>query len=103
MTTAAEIPFGNVAQTFTITLGANEYRITQRYCEAAQAWFCDIAQSTGEALLSGLMLVTGADLLSQFAYLGIAGRVEVQSDGDVDAVPTFDNLGGMGHAYFVTD
>jgi hypothetical protein len=46
-------------------------------------------------------LVTGADLLEQFGYLDLGGAFIVQTDHDIDAVPTFANLGTAGRLYFV--
>jgi hypothetical protein len=40
-------------------------------------------------------------LLEQFAYIGIVGEFVVQTTNDVDAVPTFLNLGGAGNLYYV--
>lgn len=68
----------------------------------ANCWMLDILDSGGVPLLTGLAVVTGADLLDQFAYLGLGGQILAQTDFDPDAVPTFDNLGTVGHLYFVT-
>lgn len=103
MTTAYEIPLSAFAQTFRITLGSADYQVTQRFSAAAQAWVLDLANSDNVPLVSGLPLVTGADLLSQFKHLGIQGRIIVQTDGEVDAVPSYTSLGASGHAYYVVD
>ncbi len=65
-------------------------------------WVLDIADVDGNPIAFGLPLVTGHDLLGQYAYLGIAGELVVQSDADIYAPPTFDNLGTESHLYFVT-
>jgi hypothetical protein len=41
----------------------------------------------------GVPLVTGVDLLAQYAYLGFIGSLVVQTDHDPDATPTYENLG----------
>lgn len=102
MTTAAELPLGNRAQTFRITLGTKELTLTQRWNAPAGAWLLDVADSAGNALLTGLLLVTGADLWSQFEHLGLGGALVVQTDGNEDEVPSYSSLGITGHAYYVT-
>jgi len=61
-----------------------------------------IADDTGNSLLSGIPLVTGADLLEQFSYIGIGGALVVQSSNDPNAVPTYEDLGTVGNLYFLT-
>jgi hypothetical protein len=47
-------------------------------------------------------LVTGADLLEQFEYLGFAGKMLVwSSEGPWYAIPTFDTLGMNSNVYYV--
>jgi hypothetical protein len=55
-------------------------------------------------LLSGIPLVTGADLLGQFGYMPIGSRtiltaMTMLAGVPADAVPTFANLGIDGHLY----
>jgi hypothetical protein len=99
--TAFEIPTQPTPQRFTITLGGVDYRVTQKWNKVISCWAIDIADSGDVPILSGVPLVTGADLLEQFTYLGIGGQLVAQTDHDADAVPTFDNLGSTGHLYFV--
>lgn len=74
----------------------------------AQAWVMDIyAADGGTALITGIPLVTGADLLEQYGYLPLAAStiMTVMSIGPFvspDSVPNFDNLGRDGHLYLVT-
>jgi hypothetical protein len=65
-------------------------------------WVADLLDATDSAILQGVPLVTGANLLEQFSYLGLGGQLLVQTEGDVDAVPTFENLGSEGRLYFAT-
>ncbi len=102
MSTPFEIPTQPTPQRFTITLAGVDYRITQRWNTFSSCWVIDIADAGDTPIVSGIPLVTGADLLESFAYLDIGGQLIVQTDHDTDAVPTFDNLGSTGHLYFVT-
>lgn len=100
--TVAEIPTAPRAQLFRITLGGVEYQITQRWNTPNNCWFVDIADTDGTPRLLGLMLVTGVDLLSQFAHLGIGGQMVVQTDHDADVVPNYTSLGDTGHLYYIS-
>lgn len=99
---AFEIPLDPTPQTLSIVLGSTPYNLTVRWCVPAAAWIVDIADSTGTPIVSGIPLVTGADLLEQYAYLGFGGQLIAQTDHDLSAPPTFDNLGSTGHLFFVT-
>lgn len=100
MSTIVEIPLSAQSQAFQITLSGKAYRLAVTWRDP-YGWFLDIADTNGLLLLSGMPLVTGVDLLGQYAYLGIPGKLVVVSDGDPTAVPTFDNLGTGSHLYYV--
>lgn len=101
--TTYEIPLNAASQTFQIQLAGVTYALTLIWREApGGGWILDIADGSGNRILSGVPLVTGADLLAQYAYLGIGGELWVQTDSDAAAVPTFGNLGTDSHLYFVT-
>ena len=103
MSTAYEIPITpGVPQTFTISLAGVFYNLTVRWSTSMAAWFLDLADASNNFLLNGVPLVTGADLLAQYEYLGIGGMLVVQSDNDLSLVPDFSTLGVTGHLYFVT-
>lgn len=101
MATIMEIPLSGVPESFAISLAGIEYRLAVRWRDPAPGWVLDIADSSGNAVLSGVPLVTGADLLGQHKHLGIGGALYVQTDGNPDAVPTMANLGTGSHLYFV--
>lgn len=66
-------------------------------------WLLDIATIDNVPMISGIPLVTGADLLAQYVYVGIAGSLTVASDSDPNATPTFEGLGSSGHLYLTTE
>lgn len=99
--TAYEIPLSAVDQRFNIPLGGVTYQFTVKWCAPAAAWTLDIADEGGTALISGIPIVTGIDLLEQYQHIGIAGQIVAQTDGDTFAVPTQSNLGIAGHLYFI--
>lgn len=98
-----EIPFvPGTPQTMQISLAGIVYGIKVRWCDPASCWTMDISDANGNPIIQGVPIITGADLLSQFEYLGIGGALIAQTDTDADAVPTFDNLGSQAGLYFVT-
>lgn len=99
--TPYEIPLSPTPQTFGITLNEVDYNLTFRWNQASQSWQLDITDVSNNMIVAGLAVITGADLLGQFAYLGIGGQIVAQTTHDTFAVPTFDNLGDTGKVYFV--
>lgn len=99
-----EIPLNKgQPQTLSIALGGVKYRLTFRYVSISEGgWVLDIAAATGEPLVLGIPLVTGADLLAQFQYLNFNGRLQVQTITDPDAVPTFESLGDTAKVFWIT-
>lgn len=101
MTLAAyEVPMTPVAQSFQIALGGTVFGLTVFWCSPAACWVMNIADSNGAPIVNGIAIVTGVDLLQPYAYLDFNGSLIVFTDGDADAVPTFDNFGIASHLYF---
>lgn len=73
------------------------YDVAQDGC-----WILDIGDADQNLLVSGIPLVTGVDLLAQYAYLGFGGSLIVTTDRGAGEVPTWDGLGVTSHLYFVT-
>ncbi len=102
MTTVSEIPLSPDPQRFSIALGGAAYLMRVTFADVADGgWVLDIATADGVAIVNGIPLVTGADLLAQYRHLGFIGSLIVQTDHDPDAVPTFENLGDTSHLFFV--
>lgn len=97
-----EIPLTPNPQRFSISLAGNQYGINLQWNRFSQAWVIDISDSNGSLLAAGIPLVTGVDLLQQYAYLEIGGSLFVQTDNDTLTMPTFDNMGITSHLYFIT-
>ena len=64
-------------------------------------WMLDINTPAGAPILNGIPLVANVDLLQQFGYLNLGGQLIVQTDGNANLLPTYDNLGINSHLYFV--
>lgn len=95
-----EIPLSPKAQVFNVSLAGVDYNMRIVWNTASLCWVLDIADTDGVPILQGLPLVTGADLLAQYAYLGIRGGLIVTVDDGI-GVPTFAGLGVQGHLYFI--
>lgn len=100
---AFEIPLIAAAQSFSVTLVGVTYSMKVRWCVPSACWILDIADTNDVPIVSGIPMITGADLLEQYGYLGIGGMLFVQTDNDTNAVPTYDNLGSLGRLFFVPD
>lgn len=97
-----EIPLTPTPQRFGITLAQVEYVVTFYWAAApGGGWTLDIADSAGRPMIGGIAVVTGANLLAGYEYLGFSGTLAVQTDHDTDAIPTFNNLGLTSHVLFV--
>lgn len=101
--TAFEIPLSPSSQVFNITLAGLAYRLTVKWNNDPDVggWYMDIQDSSSNLLIGGVPLITGANLIEQYDYLGIGGKLYVQTDHNTDAVPTYENLGINSHLYFV--
>ncbi len=98
-----EIPLSPNPQTFRIQLAGVTYLVQVIWRDTSEGgWFLDLSTNDGAPIVQGISIVTGADLLEQYAYLGIGGSLVVQTDHDVDAAPTYENLGQASHLFFVT-
>lgn len=103
--TSFPIPLTGYPEAFSIALNGTNYKLTVQYRDNdLGGWFLDIADSNGAPIVSGIAMITGANLLEQYGYLGIAGGAGlylVNSAGG-DAAPTFSNLGTDAQLVMVT-
>lgn len=96
-----EIPTSSTPQTFNITINGVVYNMTLSYRDYLDAgWTLDIADESKNNLVCGIPLVTGTNLLGQYAYVGLGATMIVGTDGDFLAPPTFANLGTNSHLWF---
>lgn len=95
------IPLTNTNQLVTVTLAGVSYQIRVIWNDINQAWTVDISDNQGNAILTGLAMVTGRDLLEPFGYLDFGGQLIAQTSNDTEAVPTLADLGSTGQLYFV--
>lgn len=101
MSTPYEVPLTPEPQTFSINLAGADYSLRLLWCKPSASWTLDMFDVNGVAVLEGIPIVTGVDMLGQYAHLGIGGKLIAQTDHDPSAVPTLTNLGIAGRLYFV--
>lgn len=91
MATTYIIPLTPEPQAFGITLAGRELRLTLRWLEVDEGgWVLDIHEPEGaSAIVCGIPLVGGADLLEPYGYLDLGGELHISGD----TPPSLDNLG----------
>lgn len=102
---AVEIPLQPQPQRLSVTLGGTSYNLRTAWNEFAACWMLDINNQNNNALVDGIALVPGVDLLEQYGYLaigGTGGRLIVFSQTDPAHVPQYDDLGVGSHLIFLT-
>lgn len=98
------IPLSPQPQILSVRLSGITYTLTVQYRNTPMGgWVMDIGDSNNNPIVQGIPLVTGANLLAKYGYLGFVGGIFVQTQDDPDAVPTFTNLGTDGEVYYVTN
>jgi hypothetical protein len=97
------VPLTNAAQTLSISLGGTTYSLRVLWNKYMGTYCMDVATSTGTPILNSVPLVTGANLLEQYGYLGLAnnGALLVQSDSNPLTPPTYESLGQTSQLYYV--
>lgn len=101
---AFKIPLQNVPQRFAIDLAGKAYIVLCRYNTEMENWLISMVDGdTEQDIFDSLPLVTGVDLLAQYAYLGIPGSLIVYTDGNEFATPTETNLGVESNIYYLVE
>ena len=89
-------------QQFRIQLASTTYTLKVIWRDVA-GWILDVADSGGVAMLTGVPLVPGVNLLEQFPELGINGAFVTLCDNGSPEYPTKTNLGTFSHLVFVQE
>lgn len=83
---ANEIPLSPDNQQFTTAINGVNYSILTLWRDDA-GWIIDLLDSSGKAIVTGIPLVTGANLLAQFAYLNLGLALLQIVGGDKLIIP----------------
>ncbi|WP_420028481.1 phage baseplate plug family protein, partial [Klebsiella quasipneumoniae] len=74
----SEIPLSPENQRFSISVAGQSLQMAVTW--RAAFWCLDIMDSTGADLIKGIPLITGANLLAQYRYLGLGFSLYVNCD-----------------------
>lgn len=97
----SEIPLSPDNQQFAIALAGQSFQMAVTW--RAAFWCLDIMDSSGVDLIKGIPLITGADLLAQYHYMGLGFSLYVVCDDPVNDNPTETDLGIKSHLYVLTE
>ena len=100
MPTVSEIPLSSQNESFQVTMANVVYRMRVTWRDP-YGWFLDIADVNANKLVSGIPLVAGINFLQPYPQFQFHCALIVLTDGDIDADPTFSNLGLQSHLYVV--
>ncbi|HEM6680820.1 hypothetical protein I5384_03315 [Citrobacter koseri] len=96
-----EIPLTADNQQFSINIAGTTWRISIIWRDLY--WIMDLHNDRSEAVISGIPLVTGADLLAQYAYIGLGFKLVVVCDDSTKDYPTKTDLGARSHLLVSTE
>lgn len=96
-----EIPLTADNQQFSINIAGATYRISITWRDVY--WIMDLQNDRAEPVISGIPLVTGADLLAQYSYMGLGFKLVVACDASAQDYPTKTDLGGRSHLLISTE
>jgi hypothetical protein len=96
----SRIPLMPQAQTLSISLGGNDYRMRFLWNTMAGVWMMDISAMDGTPILSSIPLISEMDLIEQYGYLEFGGGFVARTLGKYGVPATYSNLGGEGNLYF---
>ena len=97
----SEIPLNPDNQMFNIEIAGTRWRMSVIWREVW--WVMNLADSSGNALINGIPLVTGVDLLAQYAWLGFHFQLSVSCDDSAQVYPGKTDLGIRSHLYVITE
>lgn len=98
----SEIPLSPDNQQFTITINGVNYSILTLWRDEA-GWVIDLLDSSEVAIVTGIPLVTGTNLLGQFGFLHPGFGLVVVCDDPAQNYPTRDDLGIKSHLLVITE
>ena len=99
---ANEIPLSPNNQQFSTDINGVSYQIRSLWRDNA-GWVVDLMDASGAAVVSDIPLVTGANLLSQYAYLNLGFGLVLVCDDPGQDYPTKTDMGIKSHLLVVTE
>ncbi|WP_394564537.1 hypothetical protein C1N58_02525 [Pantoea sp. SGAir0180] len=99
---ANEIPLSPDNQQFSTDINGVSYQIRSLWRDSA-GWVVDLMDGSGAPVVSDIPLVTGTNLLSQYAYLNLGFGLVVVCDDPGQDYPAKTDLGIKSHLLVVTE
>lgn len=99
--TVNEIPLSPDNQLFSVTLAGGAYLMRTVWRDPC--WYLDLLNADQTPVAQALPLITGADLLAQYAYLNLGFSLVVGTDIAGQEYPTKTDLGITSHLYVITE
>jgi len=96
-----EIPLSPDNQRFAISINNTNYKMRILWREIN--WILDIQDENGTDIITGIPLVTGVNLLAQYAWLRFDFGLWVVSDSVLNEAPGQFDLGYAAHLCIVTE
>lgn len=96
-----EIPLTADNQQFSINIAGATWCVGINWRDLY--WIMDLQNDRGEPVISGIPLVTGADLLAQYGYMRLGFKLVVVCDDSTQDYPTKTDLGGRSHLLVSTE
>lgn len=97
----SEIPLSPDNQQFVIAVSGVTYLMRINWRDPC--WHLDVFNADETPVVLALPLITGADLLAQYAYLDLGFVLVVGTDAVGQEKPTKNDLGITSHLYVVTE
>lgn len=97
----SEIPLSPENQKFSIAIAGSTFQMSVIW--RAEFWCLDLMDSSGAAIVTGMPMITGYDLLMQYRHLNLGFSLYVICDVEGQENPTQYDLGSTSHLYVVTE
>ncbi|MEH5014630.1 phage baseplate plug family protein [Phytobacter diazotrophicus] len=97
----SEIPLSPDNGQFSVSIAGKTYLMRVVWREPC--WYLDLLNADQSPIALALPLITGADLLAQYSYLGLGFSLVVGTDIAGQEYPTKTDLGITSHLYVVTE
>ncbi|WP_041866951.1 phage baseplate plug family protein [Sodalis glossinidius] len=95
-----EIPLTATNQQFSITLSGTVWQMRIIWRDVA-GWMLDMLNASGAPVITGIPLLSGQDVLAQYAWLKPGGKLIVIADDEQLLGAT--GLGNTAKLYWITD
>ena len=88
-------------QKFSISLAGTAFQMSVVW--RAEFWCLDLMDGSGAMIITGIPMITGYDLLTQYRHLNLGFSLFVVCDIEGQKNPTQYDLGLTSHLYVVTE